>query len=112
MDEETAVTPTTRTNTGLGSFFANARKKMEQVASTLDSKASALFDKRSSIPRCVVPPDVFNTFVKKLAHPCNSAFFFRFFFFCVLLVFPPLPDMGDDSQFADLRGHESIYCYF
>lgn len=58
----------------IGSFFANAKKKMEKVASTLDAKATALFDKKSSTaPRCVVPTDVYSTFTKKLAHPCKKA---------------------------------------
>lgn len=55
----------------VGSFFANARKKMERVAENFDAQASKLLGPRKPARSCV-PPEVYASFVKKLTHPDNA----------------------------------------
>jgi hypothetical protein len=61
-----------KTESPVGSFFANARKKMERVAENLDAKASRLLTPKSKEQRSVIPPEVYSAFQKKLGHPANA----------------------------------------
>ena len=67
MDDSSSDPPTG----GVGSFFANARKKMSVVAQNLDAQATRLLGSRKP-PRCRIPADVYNAFLRKLKHPANN----------------------------------------